>query len=244
MDINKLEPQVIGNGKNGFAMILMGETGVGKSSLASKLGKKVLSLDCEGTADLISDIYRIPVNNYEEIVEYKKQFLQSDYDTIVFDGGRNFELMVEEFVARKLGRLTYSAQYAKYGDIYQMKREIFSKFFTSLLGRGKNVVVITHISEVEKVDPTTDETYLQLIPNIKDKDVKESLPALFPMVGILEAIKVEGKDMRRLDVIPSKERVCKNRYNIKEQLVADNTDLLAKDLLKRIEKFYKGDGKK
>ena len=238
MDINSIEQQIV-NEDSGYFMLLFGKAGVGKTTLASKLGKKVLLLDCEGTASLIEGLYRIPIGNYKDVIEYKNQFLNSDYDTLVIDGLRSFEIMVEEMVCEVMGRAEYSAQHAKFGDIYSKKRLIFSKFLESMIGRGKKIVIISHVSETEKVDETTDESFVMYEVNIKDKELKNTIPALADIVGYLDVKVNEGKSTRRLDVLPSTSKICKNRFGIKDLIVGTTPDEIYKGLEKGIKAFYK-----
>ena len=239
MNIEEVKAQEVGE-DSGFFMLLYGKAGVGKSSLSSKLGQNVLVLDCEGTASLIEGIFRIPVSTYEEVVDYKKQFVASEkYDTLVIDGLRSFEVMVEEYVCKVMGRAEFSAANAKFGDLYLKKRLIFTKFLETLIGRGKNVVIISHVAETEKVDEANDESFMFYEPNLKDKELKNTLPALSDLVGYLGVEVKDGKSFRRLDLLPSQNKVCKNRFNIKEVIIGESPEEIYGKLNDAIVKFYK-----
>jgi phage nucleotide-binding protein len=237
LDITKLGLQEVSE-KSGYFMLLFGKAGVGKSSLASKLGKKVLFLDCEGTASLIEGIYRIPVTEYKEVVKYKRDFLTSDYDTLVIDGLRSFEVMVENHVCEVMGRTEYSPQQAKYGDIYTKKRLILGKFIESTIGRGKKIIIIAHVDEVEKVDTATDESFLMNEVYIKDKELKNELPAKADIVAYLDVEVKEGKALRRFDVLPNKSKICKNRFGITKVITGESPKAIQGELDKKIKEFY------
>lgn len=237
--IDDLQPQEV-NEDSGFFMIVYGKAGVTKTTVSSKIGKKVLLLDCEGTASLVEGLFRIPVTSYTEIVKYKNDFLKSDkFDTLVLDGLRSFEIMLEEHVCNVMGRAEYSAQNAKYGDIYNKKRILMTKFIETMIGRGKKIIFISHVAESEKVDDDDDSSYIFYEPNLKDKELKNIVPAMADIVSYLHINRKEGTSNIVMSVLPSKSKVCKNRFDITDLIIDTDPVKISEKLLSKISEFYK-----
>ena len=239
-DLSQVEEQVV-NENTPLFMIIYGKAGVAKSTVASMMGENVFFEDVEGTADKIQGIKRVSVDSFKDVAGWKNSIMKNDeYDTLVIDGFKKLEMMLEDEVATVLGRKEFSDH--KYGDTYLKKRYIAHKFLQSILGRGKNLIIICHESEVEMIDESTDESYISIAPNIKDKELKVEIAGLADIVAHMEVHREEGKKIWKMDLTPYKGKVCKNRFDIEDPIKAESTKELVTELKTKIKDFYKKQG--
>lgn len=250
VDINEVKEQVVDE-KSGQFIIIMGSVGCGKSTMSSTFPKS-LSLDLEGTASNIRGLKRISIKRgskaeknletgksedtrdkpFLEMLDYAKQFLKGDkYDTLILDGGYEFVQYSQDFTVKRLGREEFSAQHAKFGDLWTKSRETMLGIIKLLIGNGKNVVLITHMDEVIDVNPLTDEEFTVNRPMIPDKQMVYKIPALANVVGRVNVDK-EGK--RSFDCVQTSTNVLKNQFDIDKPI-----EPTYEALFKEIKSFYK-----
>lgn len=232
VDINKIKPNNITT-VTGITMLLYGKAGMGKSTFASKFPKPLL-LNIEGTAsfilganllniDYISDAeIELGVTDSKEkenvigLFEVLKQFFVSDYETLILDGVNPLINMFKNKTCKTMGRANIRQH--KYGDTYDDMREEFTKTVNKLISRGKNIVFITHEESEEEINESEDIVINKIIPFIKDKELKTTLPALVDNIGYVYVSK-DNKFM--VDFSPFGKEMGKNRFGISEPIEAE-----------------------
>lgn len=235
VNIDEIEEQEVSSENTGTFTIIMGNPGSGKSTMASTYPSP-LFLDLEGTAGNIKGIKRVRIVKgkkedtivregkeikedtralpFQQLYSYGKSFLASDsYKTLVIDGGVEFTDFCKDSILKKLAR--ESVRDAKFGDIHVEYRSLAENFIKMIIGKGKHLVLITHVDEVTEVDESNDEEYQIKRPLVDDKKLVYKLPALANIVGIVE---IDKNGNRVFDCVPSNKKVLKNQYGIKEIL--------------------------
>jgi len=244
LDIEEIKEQEVNENSGNFSVIF-GVPGSGKSTFASTYPSP-LFLDLEGTAGNIKKIKRLRIQRTKTETDgngnrvdardkafmllngYRKQFLESEnYKTLVIDGGKELIEICQDFKMKQMGRKEVEDH--KYGDTYKKYREFTEDFIKSIIGNGKNLVIITHAEEITDVD-ANDEEFTIKRPLFADKQLVYKIPALANLVGI---ICVENGE-RYLDCVQTEKSILKNQYGIEEKIPADY-----KELEKKIKEFYK-----
>lgn len=162
--------------KRGRRVLIYGEGGVGKTTLATKLNGKTLFFDLEGSLDDLFDdipanIVKVDPRDWEEMERYLSAERCKDYDNIVVDSLTSLETMFWRYIAthcRKAkegyGMVTFSdtalaplkdekelggggADSAKYAMWNR-----FEGFVSSLSADGVNFVNLCHDCEKTKED--------------------------------------------------------------------------------------------
>ena len=232
VDISKIEPNNITT-VSGITMLLYGKAGMGKSTFASKFPKPLL-LNIEGTAsfligakllniDYISDAeMELGITDEKEkeklvgLFDVLKQFFISEYETLILDGVNPLLTMFKNKTCKNMGR-TNMRQH-KYGDTYDDMREEFTKMVNRLISRGKNIVFITHEEAEEEINEAEDTVINKIVPYIKDKELKTTLPALVDNIGYVYVSK-DNKFM--VDFSPFGKETGKNRFKIEKPIEAE-----------------------
>lgn len=241
INIDEIKPNDPENNE-GFFIIVSGNVGIGKSTFASTFPAP-LFIDLEGTASNIKGIKRITLEwgqktkeedtrdlAFMQLLDITEQFLKSNkYKTLVLDGGVELIQIITDYTLKYMGREDIKQH--KFGDTYSTMREKVEKYIKNIIGKGKNIVLITHLEELTEVDDLTDEEYILRRPLFNDKKLAYKIPALASIVGV---IRFENKK-RVFDCVPRKEYALKNQFNI-TKLLEPNYESLKTE----IEKFYKG----
>lgn len=219
-------------------MILYGQPGVGKTTLAAKLGKKVLFLDLEdGTKSLehekdeqarkhifenvsiINDI-----NNLDKLREAFSEARDFDCDFIVLDSLSPVVNLYVDAVCRDWGIRGLGLDRDGRQDHGKSYREVsvrVMKFINSLYETKKNIVIIGHIKSTTRTTPYCQD-YSQATIDVTSGLEKELLKDVNVCAYInLEVIVVDNKPIEKVErvIYASGETVgvlSKNRIGITE----------------------------
>lgn len=250
VNINEIKETNITTLKS-VTMLLYGKAGVGKSTFASKFPKPLL-VDCEGTASFVMGVRRIPIDyiidaelelgvsderEKEKLVglfEIFKQFFISEYETLILDGVNPLIKMFENKTCKTLGRT--SMRQHKYADTYDDMREEFTKMLNKILSRGKNIIFITHEDTEEEINESEDTVITRVVPFIKDKALRTTLPALVDNIGY---VFVDKDNKFKVDFSPFGKEMGKNRFGISTSMEANYENFKS-----TVEEFLKKNNKK
>lgn len=220
-------------------MLLYGKAGVGKSTFASKFPKPLL-VDIESTAGFVMGAKRITVDYLTDaevelgitddkekekligLFEIFKQFFISDYETLILDGVNPLIKLFENRTCKTMGRT--SMRQHKYADTYEDMREEFAKMLSRVMSRGKNVIFIAHEDIEEEINEADDTVITKIVPFIKDKQLRASIPALVDNIGYVFVSK-DNKFM--VDFSPFGKEMGKNRFGITEPMEAEYNNFKA-----------------
>jgi hypothetical protein len=231
VDIDVIEEQKVNSNEAGIFAIIMGVPGSGKSSMAATFPTPLFA-DLEGTAGNIKGIKRVRIVKgkkedtilkdgkeikedtralpFQQLYSYAKAFLASDkYKTLVIDGGVEFTDYCRDASLKKLGRET--VRDAKFGDIHIEYRSLAENLIKMIIGKGKHLVLITHMEEITEVDEATDAEYQIRRPLLDDKKLVYKLPALANIVGEVE---IDKQGNRVFNCVPSTKKTLKNQFGI------------------------------
>jgi hypothetical protein len=217
--------------------IIMGTSGIGKSTFAAGLPKP-LFLDTEESTNEL-DVDRITITDWQHLLDTIRQVANSTltYQTIVIDTADWAERMLIENLLKKNGKK--SIEDYSFGKGYTIAAEEFGRFLTAtdaLTAKGMHVVFIAHTKVVRVSPPDQTDGY----DRYELKMSKQSAPLLKEWSDLLifahnQVTIVEGTD-GRVKAQGGKERVmhttssaawdAKNRFGLPEVMPFDASLLL------------------
>lgn len=234
-DITKVKPTTIEK-LEAITMLVYGKAGRGKTTFATSFPKALL-VDIEGTGgftiganrvtvDYIKDVTEeMGIKNQEEaekmtgLMEVFREFFKSDYQTLILDGVNPLVKMFENKTCKSMGR-TNMRQH-KYGDTYGEMREEFTTMLSNLMKKGKNLVLITHEDTEEEINEADDTVITTIVPYIKDKELKSTIPAFVDNIGYMYTVENGEEKTFMIDFSPFGKTLGKNRFGINEPMKAD-----------------------
>lgn len=202
-----------------ISMLIYGESGVGKTSLAFT-ANKTLVLDFDGGVKHIAerngnDI--VQINKWQDIEELTLDTL-APYDTIIVDTIGKMSDTLKPYVLNKF------PTYGKNGTPNQkgwgeLKQQILS-WKNMLMKSGKDIIILAHVIEEKNGD--------SIIKRFKmEGSAKDDVRADVDMVGYMGI--ENGK--HTIDFNPSESKIGKNRGNIPSQEVKKGHKTFLADLI-------------
>lgn len=218
-------------------MMIYGENGVGKSTLASSFPKPLVLNIEDGVGDLDVDSTDV-IKSTCEFMEWLVHLYDSDYETVVVDTVDWLEKIVFAEVASKAGKSTIEE--IGFGKGYQaVDREwqAIIKGFTALWNQNRHIVLVAHAKVAKFKDPEGD-AYDHWTPSLHDSGsgllIEWCDELLFAKVKTRTIQKDEGFGTKRALGIGGDERVlqcqfsaaaeAKNRLNLPKELPLNASD--------------------
>jgi hypothetical protein len=240
IDLSKLEAPRAGEA---IICTIVGEEGIGKTSLAGSFPKPVFIRVEEGTKSLtseevknyFSDVREMPVvHKYADVIEQLNALGEQkhDYKTVVIDTITQLNTMIESEIVAKDKALSINSALGGYGagqsavaDRHAKIRETCGDLRTY---KKMNIVFLAH-ADHEKIDPPDAESYMRYTVKLHNK----SMVHYIDNVDLVAYIKLrtyvsEGKDKKRNIAMSDGNRiitchktanhVSKNRFGITEDI--------------------------
>lgn len=167
IDLLNLEPKKISKNLRGTTLLIYGDAGCGKTTLASKF-KDVLIAGFECGTNALNNVYVQPVktwNDWKSMVSQlcRKDELKAKFSAIAADTCDEAWLLCTKYICsqngvERLGELPY-------GQGYDLAKKEFAQTFRDLVFNGYGVIFISH---------STEKTY----KNDKGQEFNKIVPAL------------------------------------------------------------------
>lgn len=154
----KIQPSKDIRSSTGSLIFVIGATGIGKTTIASKAGEKVLIIDPEMTAgtvaineDNVSVLHLREYPNNQEMVEIFEA--AKDYDVVVFDSVNELANLAEDVIREKGGDYIFGGSLTMQG--HALKGSMVSRLLRTVLKAGTNVIVTCseEVAEDEGKEP-------------------------------------------------------------------------------------------
>ena len=224
-----------GKQKRPQKIVLYGQEGVGKTTLASKLGNCVFWDFENSTCNF--EVTRIYVKNYQELmVAFELDY--SGFDTIVID---TVDIMEQVIIAQicKENKLQALGGQNDFGRSYNLLAGRFAEILERLSVLNKNLIFICHakIAPVNRPDSSTYDSWslkLEKKTNALIKEFSDSI--LFASyVPVLTQTGGKNKAVKEKRILRTEHNQCweaKNRYNLSAEISLDDAaELLNNELI-------------
>lgn len=231
--------------KSGEAIIctIVGEEGIGKTSLAASFPKPVFIRAEEGTKSLtgeevkkyFTEVREMPtITKYSDIIEQLNALGEQkhDYKTVVIDTITQLNTMIESEIVAKDKALSINSALGGYGagqnavaDKHAAVRDICGNLRSF---KKMNIVFLAH-ADYEKIDPPDAESYLRYTVKLHHKSMVHYIDNVDLVAYIkLQTYVTEGKDKKRnmattdgnriITCYKTPNHVSKNRFGITEDI--------------------------
>lgn len=155
IELDKLEKKGVSKNLKDYSMLLIGESGIGKSPLALDIyGKdRTLALAFEDSYKGIDGAYVVNVNNYSELVAYiaqlEKPSLKEKFDTIIIDTLFLLDHCIEKAICDSYG-VELLGDALEYNRAYKIVDTKFLNIIKRLQRAGYTLCYIAHPKVVKK----------------------------------------------------------------------------------------------
>lgn len=215
-------------------MVIAGEQGLGKTTLASLLPSPVLIPVEDGTSSLSEmdiDIFDQPKNT-TDVHQYIKDLATSEHDfkTLIIDSTTAYDAMIVKEIQARNNTSNLSACDGGFGGGYHSVRSEHEKLraYCDRLRRekGMNIVFISH-TDVEEITPPDSEPYTRYtIQCTKSKSVDTSkvytndadVVAFVKLKTLAMDGRAKSDGSRIITCYPHAAHVSKNRFDITKDL--------------------------
>lgn len=147
------EPTIVrGKRKSGQRVVIYGEGGIGKTTLASMAPNPVI-LDCEGGSDDL-DVARVDIDSWPALLETLGSRALAPFGTVVIDSATAVEEMLKQHICKTNG--VSAIEKIEYGKGWSFIYEEFVKLLAILDGmarKGTHVIVICHVQNTVEKNP-------------------------------------------------------------------------------------------
>lgn len=155
IELDKLEKKGVSKNLKDYSMLLIGESGIGKSPLALDIyGKdRTLALAFEDSYKGIDGAYVVNVNNYSELIAYvgqlEKPALKEKFDTIIIDTLFLLDYCIEKAICDSYG-VELLSDALEYNKAYKIVDTKFLSIIKRLQRAGYTLCYIAHPKIVKK----------------------------------------------------------------------------------------------
>ena len=149
-------------GRRGKRVLIYGEGGVGKTTLATKLAGRTLFFDLEGSLDDLFDelppgIVKVEPRDWEELEKYLSSENVLNYDNVVVDSLTALETMFWRYIATHCRKAKEGYGMVTFSDADSAKYAMWTRFeghLNHLSAEGLNFIDLCHDCVKEKDDPS------------------------------------------------------------------------------------------
>ena len=155
VDLMGLEKKGVSKKLKDYSMLIVGESGIGKSELALDIyGKdRTLALAFEDSYKGISGAYAVNVSNYSELMAYVSQLenpaMKEKFDTIIIDTLYLLDHCIEKSITDSYG-VELLSDALEYNKAYKIVDTKFLSVLKRLQRAGYTLCYIAHPKEVKK----------------------------------------------------------------------------------------------
>jgi len=240
IDLSKLEAPRSGDP---IICTVVGEEGIGKTSLAASFPKPVFirveegtkSLTAEHVKKLFADVRQMPTaQKFADIIEQLNALGEQEhgFKTVVVDTITQLNTMIEAEIVAKDKALSINSALGGYGagqnavaDKHSQVRDICGNLRTY---KKMNIVFLAH-ADYEKIDPPDAESYMRYTVKLHHKSMVHYIDNVDLVAYLkLRTYVTEGKDKKRnmattdgnriITCYKTPNHVSKNRFGIKEDI--------------------------
>lgn len=155
IQLSDLQPKGVSQDLKDYSMLIVGESGIGKSELALEIyGKeRTLALAFEDSYKGINGVYAVNVANYSELTAYIGQLenpkMREKFDTIIIDTLFLFDHCIEKSITDAYG-VELLSDALEYNKAYKIVDRRFLSILKRLQKAGYTLCYIAHPKEIKK----------------------------------------------------------------------------------------------
>ena len=199
IDLMNLQPQMISKNLRGKFILIYGDAGCGKTTLASKF-ENVLICGFECGTNALNNIYVQPIKTWDDWKSMvsqlcRKKELQEKFHSLAIDTADEAWLLCTKWICsqsgvEKLGDLPY-------GQGYDLAKKEFSQTFRDLTYSGYGLIFISHSTEKTFKDDYGNE-YTKIVPALPNRpfDIVNKMVDLIAYIREIN-VGVEDKPERK-----------------------------------------------
>ena len=242
INLKELQPQTISKNLRGKFILLYGQPGVGKTSLAAQF-EKVLIMGFEPGTNALNNVYVAPMKTWKDWKDAVRDLcrdpeLQEKYHTIAVDTTDEAWNLCAKYVCTQNGVKNLSD--VGYGKLYAEAEKEFSQPLRDLAYSGYGIVFIGHPTEKEFTNDKG-EKYTQIVPALSNKPFN-IVNKMVDIIGYIREVSVgEDDNAKRQRFIFLRDEVgdrflVKSRYRYITSAIPLNYDKLVDAIYTAIEK--------
>lgn len=177
-------------------ILVYGPPKSGKTTMAVKRNPNVLVLDTEGSSKHVIGIKREVIRNFGQMDLVLNRIKSGEIKSVIID---TLDELVNNFATEEVKKM--GGQYVFNGLLsqagYGQLRDRFFKIIRSYRDAGADVLTLCHAELVEV--PNGGKKWTMKLPS----DYAREVLGMMEVIGFMEVVKADGKNVHRLNLTPS-----------------------------------------